>query len=200
MKDELIETMNSGPLGDFSLSNNEALAIKNELKEMINNYVDEENDEVKLVCAMFVCSNVPLKKLMEGLNKNKTKRILRNEYVRQVEWLSDENGFNFERYDEYNLNPLSNMYFIIQEIGGEKRNMVFNEDKLFELVRKYKEDDIKERMNKEDEKLLVEDGSFLYPYLKYLKRIEKLEEFVKEFGTDILNKKLELIEKKVEEI
>jgi hypothetical protein len=197
---EVIEVMNSGPLGDFFLSDDEVLTIKENLKEVINNYKDEEGDIVKLACAMFVCSDVSLEKLMEGLDKDRVKKMLRNEYVRQVEWLSDENGRDFENYDEYNLNPLSNMYFVIQEIGGEKRNMVFDENKIFEIVRKYKEEDIKERMDKEDEKLLVEDGSLLYPYLKYLKRIGRLEEFIKEWGKDILNKKLEVIDKKVEEV
>jgi hypothetical protein len=198
--EEKIKVMNSGPLGDFVLYDKEALEVKKELKTLINDYEGEDGDEVKLIVAMFICSDVPMEKLMKGLKKEKVVEILKGEYIREVDYWADPEGFNFENCNEYTLNPISNMYLTIKEIVEGKRNRVFDENKFFEIVTYYMDDDKKERMNKEDEKLLIKDGSFLYPYLKYLKRIEKLEEFVKEFGTDILNKKLELIEKKVEEI
>jgi len=203
MIDELIERMSSGPLGDFVLYDNEALFVKKELKTLINDYKDGENDGddiYKLACAMFVCSDVPLKKLMKGLKKDKVIALLRDEYVREVDWWADPKGFNFENSNEYFLNPISNMYYSIQEIEEGKRNHVFDENKLFEVLQNYVYDNIKERLSKEDEKLLIEDGSLLYPYLKYLKAIEKLKEFVDEWGEEKINEKLKLINKKVEDV
>jgi hypothetical protein len=199
----LIERMRSGPLGDFFLEDKEALFIKKEMKDVINNYEEGENDGddvYKLICAMFVCSDVPLENLMKELKKEKVIAILRDEYVREVDWWADPEGFNFEDSNEYFLNPISNMYYMIQEIEKGKTDHLFNENQLFEVLQNYVCDNIKERLNKDDEKLLIEDGSFLYPYLKYLKAIEKLNEFIDEWGKEIINEKLKLINKKVEEI
>jgi hypothetical protein len=203
MINELIERMRSGPLGDFFLDDKEALFIKKEMKDVINNYEEGENDGddvYKLICAMFVCSDVPLENLMKELKKEKVIAILRDEYVREVDWWSDPEGFNFENSNEYFLNPISNMYYMIQEIEKGKTDHLFNENQLFEVLQNYVYDNIKERLNKDNEKLLIEDGSFLYPYLKYLKAIEKLNEFIDEWGKEIINEKLKLINKKVEEV